>query len=291
METCSICLDNILIRGKLSSCDHGFCFDCIHKWSEQTNTCPICKRRFTHLKRIEPELDNNKEEESSANRRGTKRKKEDVFEIPHRNQTPDDHFDPNDWWSSDESGSDEMDFFFMDPAFHVILMIHQLGPLIARHRTNIIDLTEDEQSDHYPPDPHFAFHHHIVNNFRHTDNNDTNQEGDDLDHTNNQQQQPHFVPDEGLGEDRPLPPARRARTNSTHNTHRGRQTDRQHHPTGREHSHSRTSQSRNQGNYERTRGRRHSHYNPHRSSRPNRTSQRYHINRRRRSTQRPTDSP
>jgi len=165
METRGICLETIVTRGKLSSCDHGFCFDCIHKWSEQTNTCPICKQRFSQLKRIEPEDNAPKEEQS---RRGTKRKKEDVdvVDIPYRNQSVDDHFDPNDWWSEDDSGSDDMEFFFMDPAFHLILIINQLSPsLFARHHSSIIDLTQedeppenndDDEAELAPPPPRRA---------------------------------------------------------------------------------------------------------------------------------------
>jgi len=262
-------------RGKLSSCDHGFCFDCIHKWSETTNTCPICKQRFSNLKRIEPESENNKEE----SRRAPKRKKEDVVEIPYRNQVPDDHFDPNDWWSSDESGSEDLDFFFMDPAFHVILMIHQLGPLIARHHASIIDLTQDDEEEEEPDQdqdqndtPFFPFPH------RHNpDHNNINNNNQDIE------------PDEEFRG----PPIRRARTSSsTH--HRGRTThttaSRDHH-----HSHSRNPTPHRQTT-ERNRVRRHAPY-PTRSNRsqnqPRRNStrppQRVNNNRRRRSSQRPTD--
>jgi len=29
-----------------------FCFDCIRKWSEHENTCPLCKKRFKAIDRI-----------------------------------------------------------------------------------------------------------------------------------------------------------------------------------------------------------------------------------------------
>ena len=36
-------------RGKIDSCQHLFCFACIETWSKQSNTCPLCKRRFKEI--------------------------------------------------------------------------------------------------------------------------------------------------------------------------------------------------------------------------------------------------
>lgn len=33
-QMCVICLDKISCRGKLGSCQHWFCFDCIYEWSK-----------------------------------------------------------------------------------------------------------------------------------------------------------------------------------------------------------------------------------------------------------------
>ena len=30
-------------------CDHSFCFKCIHKWSNEKNTCPLCRKTFEKL--------------------------------------------------------------------------------------------------------------------------------------------------------------------------------------------------------------------------------------------------
>ena len=30
-------------------CEHSFCFKCIYKWSEQNNTCPLCRKHFNQL--------------------------------------------------------------------------------------------------------------------------------------------------------------------------------------------------------------------------------------------------
>lgn len=36
----------------INSCEHRFCFDCIAKWGERENTCPLCKFRFTKISRV-----------------------------------------------------------------------------------------------------------------------------------------------------------------------------------------------------------------------------------------------
>ncbi|OMJ78627.1 hypothetical protein SteCoe_21504 [Stentor coeruleus] len=45
-KTCGICLNEITIQGVINSCRHEFCFDCISKWSDIENKCPVCKVRF-----------------------------------------------------------------------------------------------------------------------------------------------------------------------------------------------------------------------------------------------------
>ncbi|XP_059642744.1 uncharacterized protein LOC132284639 [Cornus florida] len=50
---CGICLmeDGKAIRGCIDSCDHYFCFVCIMEWSKVESRCPLCKRRFTTIRR------------------------------------------------------------------------------------------------------------------------------------------------------------------------------------------------------------------------------------------------
>lgn len=38
--------------GKLDACTHVFCFDCIKDWSDVTNECPLCKRRFNEIVKV-----------------------------------------------------------------------------------------------------------------------------------------------------------------------------------------------------------------------------------------------
>ncbi len=52
-DQCCICLENPSPKDKatINGCDHNFCFACIETWSERENTCPLCKARFTQIKR------------------------------------------------------------------------------------------------------------------------------------------------------------------------------------------------------------------------------------------------
>jgi hypothetical protein len=47
---CIICCDTITEIGKIDSCEHSFCLDCIKNWSEQSSTCPVCRKRFRKIK-------------------------------------------------------------------------------------------------------------------------------------------------------------------------------------------------------------------------------------------------
>ncbi|KAA8542353.1 hypothetical protein F0562_023511 [Nyssa sinensis] len=52
-DCCGICLseNGKAIRGWIDSCDHYFCFVCIMEWSKVESCCPMCKRRFTNIRR------------------------------------------------------------------------------------------------------------------------------------------------------------------------------------------------------------------------------------------------
>ncbi|CAG9333578.1 unnamed protein product [Blepharisma stoltei] len=51
-QTCCICLNSIEFQGKLDTCQHTYCYDCIMRWSEIENTCPVCKNRFSFVSLI-----------------------------------------------------------------------------------------------------------------------------------------------------------------------------------------------------------------------------------------------
>lgn len=46
-DTCVICQDYVSMRGRLDSCQHLFCVECIKQWAEIETKCPLCKARFT----------------------------------------------------------------------------------------------------------------------------------------------------------------------------------------------------------------------------------------------------
>lgn len=33
-----------------AACAHAYCFQCVLTWSKRTNTCPMCKERFTAIR-------------------------------------------------------------------------------------------------------------------------------------------------------------------------------------------------------------------------------------------------
>nr|GEV92996.1 zinc finger, FYVE/PHD-type [Tanacetum cinerariifolium] len=53
VDNCGICLleQGVSVRGYINSCDHYFCFVCIMEWAKVESKCPICKRRFSSIKR------------------------------------------------------------------------------------------------------------------------------------------------------------------------------------------------------------------------------------------------
>lgn len=52
VDPCVICLDRPTTRAHIACCDHVFCLTCILQWAERTNTCPLCKGRFTEVLRF-----------------------------------------------------------------------------------------------------------------------------------------------------------------------------------------------------------------------------------------------
>ncbi|GIL61353.1 hypothetical protein Vafri_15786 [Volvox africanus] len=48
---CCVCYEKTRDLGELDSCFHRFCFECISRWAETENRCPMCKERFIVIKR------------------------------------------------------------------------------------------------------------------------------------------------------------------------------------------------------------------------------------------------
>ncbi|XP_076899078.1 uncharacterized protein LOC143552842 [Bidens hawaiensis] len=53
LATCGVCLldEALSLRGFIDSCDHYFCFVCIMEWAKVESRCPVCKRRFSVIRR------------------------------------------------------------------------------------------------------------------------------------------------------------------------------------------------------------------------------------------------
>ncbi|KAL9239442.1 hypothetical protein vseg_013764 [Gypsophila vaccaria] len=53
-RNCGICLsdEGRTVRGLIDSCDHYFCFICIIEWSKIDSRCPLCRGRFSSIRRV-----------------------------------------------------------------------------------------------------------------------------------------------------------------------------------------------------------------------------------------------
>ncbi|MED6155874.1 hypothetical protein PIB30_009348 [Stylosanthes scabra] len=51
---CGICYSErgASIAGEIDSCSHYFCFVCIMEWSKHESRCPICRQRFSNVRRL-----------------------------------------------------------------------------------------------------------------------------------------------------------------------------------------------------------------------------------------------
>lgn len=52
-DVCGICREPINEYTRIDECSHAFCFRCIVQWANQSNSCPLCQRRFLSLSRGE----------------------------------------------------------------------------------------------------------------------------------------------------------------------------------------------------------------------------------------------
>ncbi|KAL1531654.1 hypothetical protein AAHA92_31771 [Salvia divinorum] len=52
VDCCGICLSEAgATRGQIECCDHYYCFVCIMEWGKVESKCPLCKRRFSTIRR------------------------------------------------------------------------------------------------------------------------------------------------------------------------------------------------------------------------------------------------
>ena len=74
-EKCSICLKDFvsLNEMKLLPCSHQFCGECLIRWLELINTCPLCRREFP--------TDDKDYELYKQNKEQQKRREEDLEQL------------------------------------------------------------------------------------------------------------------------------------------------------------------------------------------------------------------
>lgn len=84
LDDCSICLDTIKTLGRLDCCDHYFCYDCIYKWSQSSNTCPLCKKRFAAISKIKPPTKKRRASPSSPTPSKRQKLENPVTKVPFR---------------------------------------------------------------------------------------------------------------------------------------------------------------------------------------------------------------
>lgn len=53
-DCCGICYveRGVSIPGEIDSCNHYFCFVCIMEWAKHESRCPICRQRFSNVRRL-----------------------------------------------------------------------------------------------------------------------------------------------------------------------------------------------------------------------------------------------
>lgn len=53
--SCPICLQEFLkkIVCRPNFCSHQFCVECLVKWSEKQSSCPLCRKQYTKIKKID----------------------------------------------------------------------------------------------------------------------------------------------------------------------------------------------------------------------------------------------
>jgi len=59
METCAICLENTDDNCyKSLCCNKIFHFECLDKWFKIKNTCPLCRREYSHMEDYTCDMEN-----------------------------------------------------------------------------------------------------------------------------------------------------------------------------------------------------------------------------------------
>ncbi len=106
MNSCSICADEKDANASIDSCAHKFCEDCIVKWSETENSCPLCRKKFYEIKF------NNK-----------------IIKVEDKKQeVPEDDFIPDDY---------ENEVYHRPPTIDERLEPYEIGTIVKKRNTKI----------------------------------------------------------------------------------------------------------------------------------------------------------
>eukprot|EP01111_Echinosteliopsis_oligospora_P009206 TRINITY_DN2660_c0_g2_i1.p1 TRINITY_DN2660_c0_g2~~TRINITY_DN2660_c0_g2_i1.p1 ORF type:complete len:401 (-),score=96.39 TRINITY_DN2660_c0_g2_i1:100-1302(-) len=137
---CGICLDKVnIVKGSLTDCIHIFCFECIHQWSQTSNTCPMCKARFRQIIKTEP----------GKGRRKSSTKTVKIKDVDQRAEYSDP--DPDDFDSDEDVEEDEIsgefdDFIVEEEPDHQYFF-YDSNRGVFYNGNSVIDLNADEDLD------------------------------------------------------------------------------------------------------------------------------------------------
>ena len=120
-DVCAICLSVPNRRGRIESCSHLFCFQCVFDWSRVETKCPMCKRRFYWIEKEGERKgeDENDDDDGGSNTAPTKEsnknnnQREKPLYCPLKNQNGN---------QEDEDQDDDV-----DPAEHIVCTVCQSG--------------------------------------------------------------------------------------------------------------------------------------------------------------------
>jgi len=143
-DPCGICFEPPEVKGKIDSCEHPFCFECINTWAKKENSCPLCKSRFHSITKIHLN-------QPTAG----KRKRSSVVSVRNRNQQP--VFANVPWQNfiaDDGDESDDSDFEELFDTFHFTLPFQ------------FPEVPLPEFSGDFPHIPHFPQFSNFNNQFR-----------------------------------------------------------------------------------------------------------------------------
>lgn len=75
-HSCCICIEepDPADLATVNGCEHLFCFECIEKWADRENTCPLCKERFSEIQRVNKCQDQPKKKGTAKNVKKVKNK-------------------------------------------------------------------------------------------------------------------------------------------------------------------------------------------------------------------------